>query len=147
MSRFAQLPPRTQKLVVGSALAVLLLAGAGLSWNLHERVAAARARLEASSANRAAMNELVQRFEARARSGAAPDLSALVARSLQGKSFQPGQMQQQNGELALRLDNVAFADVLDWLIELEEQGAVPAQVAISQGQPAGVTVTLVLRGG
>jgi type II secretory pathway component PulM len=147
MTRFALLPADTQKVVVGVLAAALIVSGGALSWTMHSRVAAAQLRLEASRANQQAMAELVQRFEARQLSGAATDLSAVVNRSLQGKSFQPTLMQQQNGELALRFDNAPFDDVLAWMLELEEAGAVVANVAIAQAQATGVTLTLVLRGG
>jgi type II secretory pathway component PulM len=145
MTRFALLPAATQKVVVGVLAAAFIITAGALSWTMHGRVAAAQLRLEASRANQQAMTELVQRFEARQLSGAATDLSAVVNRSLQGKSFQPTLMQQQNGELALRFDNAPFGDVLAWMSELEEAGAVLANVAIAQAG-SGVTVTLVLRG-
>jgi type II secretory pathway component PulM len=147
MTRFALLPADTQKIVAGTLAFALIVSGGVLSWTLHNQVAAAQLRLEASRANQQAMMELVQRFEARQLSGAATDLSAVVNRSLQGKNFQPTLMQQQNGELALRFDNAPFADLLAWMLELEEAGAVVANVAIAQAQSAGVTLTLVLRGG
>jgi type II secretory pathway component PulM len=146
MTRFALLPADTQKLVAGVLAAALIVTGGALSWTMHDRVATAQLRLEASRANQQSMTDLVQRFEARQLSGAATDLSAVVNRSLQGKSFQPSLMQQQNGELALRFDNAPFADVVAWMLELEEAGAVVANVAIAQAQSGGVTLTLVLRG-
>jgi type II secretory pathway component PulM len=114
---------------------------------MHGRVSAAQARVDHSRANQQAMTQLVERFEARQLSCAATDLSAVVTRSLQGKRFQPALLQQQNGELALRFDNAPFAEVLEWLIELEEAGAVVASVAVAQAQSSGVTLTLVLRSG
>lgn len=147
MSRFGQLPAQTQKLAAVAIAALLIAAGAGLSWMLHGNVADARARLDASVASEQAMRTLVQRFEARQASGAATDLSTVVTRSLQGKSFQPSLIQQQNGDLALRFDNAPFNEVLAWMLELEEAGAVVANVAATEAQPAGVTLTLVLRGG
>ena len=147
MTRFTRLPPDVQKLVAGCVIALVVAAGGALSWTLHARAAAAQSRLDTSSANRSAMTALVERFESRRGSGAATDLGALVTRSLQGKSFQPSQIQQQNGELALRLDNAPFNEVLAWMLELEKAGAVPGNVAMVQARPAGVTVTLVLRGG
>jgi type II secretory pathway component PulM len=154
MTRFTQLPNHTQKMAAGLLAALLIAGGAGLSWMMHGRVADAQLRLDQSHVNQQAMKELVQRFEARRLSGAATDLSAVVNRSLQGRSFQPTLMQQQNGELALRFDNAPFAEVLDWLIELEEAGAVVGNVAVAQAAQAqfgressGVTLTLVLRGG
>jgi type II secretory pathway component PulM len=146
MSRFTQLPNDSQKLVVGLVAVLLITGGAALSWIVHGRVAAAQQRLDESRVNQQEMTELVQRFEARRLSGAATDLSAVVTRSLQGKNFQPTLLQQQNGELALRFDNAPFADVLEWMIELEEVGAVVTNVAVAQGQSSGVTLTLVLRG-
>lgn len=145
MTRFMQLPADTQKLVAGLAAAALIVMGGALSWTLHGQVASARSRLEASATNRQAMMELVRDFEARQLSGAATDLSALVTRSLQGKSFQPALIQQQNGELALRFDNAPFADVLAWMIELEDAGAIVANVVVAQAQ-SGVSLSLVLRG-
>jgi type II secretory pathway component PulM len=155
MKRFTQLPNETQKVAAGLLAVLLIAGGAGLSFTMHGRVAAAKLRLEESRVNQQAMTELVRRFESRQLSGAAADLSAVVTRSLQGKNFQPTLLQQQNGELALRFDNAPFAEVLEWLIELEEAGAVVANVAVAQGAQArsgggessGVTLTLVLRGG
>jgi hypothetical protein len=71
MSRFGQLPAQTQKLAAVAIAALLIAAGAGLSWMLHGNVADARARLDASVASEQAMRTLVQRFEARQASGAA----------------------------------------------------------------------------
>ncbi|MDY6982622.1 MAG: type II secretion system protein GspM [Pseudomonadota bacterium] len=145
---FLRLPPATQKLVAGIGIAVAVAAGAMASWQMHARAAAAQRHLDASEANLAVMSELVRRFETRqTRGAAAPDLSALVTRSLQGKSFQPSQIQQQNGELALRIDGVPFDELLAWLLELEEAGAVLGSAGITQGQPAGVSAMLVLRAG
>jgi type II secretory pathway component PulM len=146
MKHFAQQSGATQKLVVGLVAAALLIGGSALSWTMHHRVAAAQSRLDASRANLQAMTDLVQRFQAREGSGAATDLSAVVTRSLQGKSFQPALMQQQNGELALRFDSVPFDELLGWMLELEEAGAVATNVAVAQAQSGGVTLTLVLRG-
>jgi len=147
MTRFMRLTPELQKLVVGGGATLVVLACALVSSLMHARVAEAQSRLEASVDNRQTMAELVERFDARQNAGAATDLGALVTRSLQGKAFQPSLIQQQNGELALRLDNAPFNDVLEWMLELEEAGAVLGNVAMIQAQPAGVTVTLVLRGG
>jgi general secretion pathway protein M len=148
MLRFLQLPVATQKLVAACTVAAVMCGGGLLSWYLHTRIAAAQLRVETSLANQQAMAELVQRFEAARITGTTQDLSAVVTRSLQGKSFQPSRMQQQNGEIALRLDNAPFHEVLAWMLELEESGAVAlGNVGITQAQPAGVTVTLVLRGG
>lgn len=151
--RFAQLPVATQKLVLAAGLVVAVLAGGSLSWHLHQQVTAAQLRRDAAVANLQGMSELVQRYrELQAAgaggTGAAGDLSAVVTRSLQGKTFQPNRIQQQNGELALRLDNAPFNEVLAWLLELEESGAVVlGNVSITQAQPAGVTLTVALRGG
>ncbi len=149
MRRFAQLPVSTQKLVAGVAIGAVLLACGLLSWQLHAHAAAAESRLQTSATNRQTMTELVQRFQAAQITGTAEvDLSAVVTRSLEGKSFQPSRIQQQNGEIVLRLDNAPFNDVLAWMLELEETGRVVlGNVGITQGQSAGVTLTLVLRGG
>jgi type II secretory pathway component PulM len=148
MSAFTLLPVGTQKLLAAGVAVVLLVAGSSLSWLMHGRVDAAQSRLSVSIANRQAMAELVARFEARAASGAAQlDLSAVVTRSLEGQSFQPSQIQQQNGELALRFDNAPFNEVLAWMLELEASGVVLGNVGIAQAQPEGVSLTLVLRGG
>jgi type II secretory pathway component PulM len=145
---FLSLPPATRKFVAGISVAVLVAAGLATSWQLHARAAAAQRHLDASSANLAVMQELVRRFETRQTRGTATlDLSALVTRSLQGKPFQPSQIQQQNGELALRIDGVAFDELLAWLLELEEAGAVLGSAGITQGQSAGVNAMLVLRAG
>lgn len=147
MMRFGRLPNRSQKVVAGLLAALVIVAGSGLSWVMHGRVSAAQLRLDESRANQRAMTELVERFEARQLNGAAEDLSALVTRSLQDRTFQPTLLQQQNGELALRFDNAPFAEVLEWMLELEQAGAVVANVAIAQAQSSGVSLTLVLRGG
>lgn len=147
MKAFTQLPPKTQKLLVTVAVALLVMAGSATSWSLHQRAAAAQRRFDASSANLQALAALVQRFEERQAAGATGlDLSAIVTRSLQGRSFQPSQIQQQDGELALRLDNAPFADVLAWMVELGEAGLVFSKVGVAQGQE-GVNLTLVLRAG
>jgi general secretion pathway protein M len=149
MRRFALLPVATQKLVAGLVVAAVVIAGSALSWQTHRRAAAAQVRLDASVANHEAMTALVQRFQAAQVNGTADtDVSAVVTRSLQGKSFQPSRIQQQAGEVVLRLDNAPFEEVLAWMLELEESGAVAlGNVGITQAQPTGVTVTLVLRGG
>lgn len=145
---FLRLPPGMQKLVAGIGIAACVATGLGASVQMHMRAAAAQHDAEMSDANLAAMRELVRRFEARqARGGAALDLSALVTRSLQGKSFQPSQIQQQNGELAVRVDGVPFDELLAWLLELEEAGAVLGSAGITQAQPGGVSAMLVLRAG
>src|SRR5690606_17588476 len=88
MHAFMRLAPATQKLVAGIGVVVIVATGIAASAAMHARAATAQRHLDASSANRAAMNELVQRFEARQTRGTASlDLSALVTRSLQGKSF------------------------------------------------------------
>lgn len=146
--KFLALPPATQKLVAGIGIAAFVAIGLGASMHMHARAAAAQRHVDMSNANLAAMHELVRRFEARqTRGGIAPDLSALVTRSLQGKSFQPSQIQQQNGELAVRVDGVPFDELLAWLLELEEAGAVLGSAGITQGQPGGVSAMLVLRAG
>ncbi len=147
MKRFAQMSAESQKLFAGVLAAVLIVAASGLSWMTHGRAASAEQRLAESRANRDAMTELVRRFEARQLSGAAVDLSAVITRSLQGKPFQPSLMQQQNGELALRFDNAPFDEVLAWMRELEEAGAVLASVAVAQSPSGGVNLSVVLRGG
>ncbi|HEY0963932.1 MAG TPA: type II secretion system protein GspM [Pseudomonadales bacterium] len=144
---FLRLPPATQKLIAGAGITVLIATGLGMSWQMHARAEEARRAVDASTANHAAMAELVSRFNARqTRGSAAPDLSALVTRSLQGKDFQPSQLQQQNGELALRFDGVPFAAVLAWMVELEDAGVVFSNVGIAQAGSDGVSVTLVMRG-
>lgn len=146
MKSFTRLPPTVQKRVALCVGFVVAGAGAAASWTLHQHKDAAQRRLETSLANRAAMTALVQRYEAHQPQGsAALDLSAIVTRSLQGKSFQPSQIQQQNGELALRLDRVAFADVLEWMAELADAGVVFSNVGVAQAID-GVNLTLVLRG-
>lgn len=148
MSAFTRLPVSTQKLVAACAVIALVGAGSATSWIMHSRVEAAQSRLDASIANRQAMADLVARFEARQRSGVAElDLSTVVTRSLQGQNFQPSQIQQQNGELALRFDNAPFNEVLAWMLELQESGVTLNNVGIAQAQPDGVSLTLVLRGG
>lgn len=153
MRRFLLLPVFTQKRVATAGLVVCLLASAGLSWQMHRQVAAAQIRLDIAQANAQAIAELVERYRAlqgedAAGAAAETDLSAIVTRSLQGKNFQPSRIQQQNGEIALRLDNAPFNAVLAWLLELEETGGVMlSSVGITQAQPAGVTLTLVVRGG
>ncbi|MGV3591707.1 MAG: type II secretion system protein GspM [Gammaproteobacteria bacterium] len=144
---FTRLPPAIQKLVAGIGIALLVAAGIAVSWHMHARAAEARRQVDASNANLAVMRELVRRFEARqATGGTKLDLSALVTRSLQGKSFQPSQIQQQNGELALRFDGVPFAAVLAWMAELAEAGVVFSNVGIAQAGMEGVSLTLVMRG-
>jgi len=148
MKAFAQLPANTQKAIVGALVIVLLGAGAFVSWSMHERRAAAQRHLEASLANRQAMTELVQRFDAQRTSGAAVvDLSALVTRSLQGKGFQPSQVQQQNGELALRIDAASFNEIVTWMAELAEAGVAFSNVGIAQAPAGTVNLTVVLRDG
>ena len=152
MAGFKQLTVPTQKRVFAAGMAVCLLMGAALSWQAHRRAAAAQLRYDTTVDQVQTMTALVERYRALQTAGPAAtadtDLSAVVTRSLQGKNFQPSRIQQQNGELALRLDNAPFDEVLAWLLELEESGAVVlGNVGITQAQPAGVTVTMVLRGG
>src|SRR5690606_9685906 len=52
---FLRLPPATQKLVAGIGIALVVVAGAMASWQMHARAAAAQRHLDASEANLAVM--------------------------------------------------------------------------------------------
>lgn len=153
---FARLNARRQLQLVIVAATLLLVLGSTLSWQMHVGKFATRAALAESGRNLEAMAALLARYSAlqAGRGNAAedsPDLAAIVNRTLQGRSFQPARIQQgADGELQVRLDEVAFADALAWLVELESAGGiVVGAVSANQGSngSTNMTMTLVLHGG
>jgi general secretion pathway protein M len=149
---FQQQTPRMQLLEVTAAIvAITALAGWGLLLPLHAKLATSKIELERSSQSLAAMQELVQSYEAMAAAGAEgtyPGLTAVVNQGLQGKTFQPSRIQQNGtGELVVRIDNVSFQQAIEWIYELENTaGVVVGSVAISQSQGGLVNLTLALTG-
>jgi type II secretory pathway component PulM len=152
-ARFNRLDARSQRNVVIVAATLLVLLGSVLSWQAHGSKRAAAAALEASQQDMRAMDELLARYaQLQQQRGAgvyadSEDLTAVVNRTLQGRSFQPARIQQGiGGELQLRLDDVAFADALAWLTELESAGGVVVGAAtVNQGSAGSASLTLVLR--
>jgi type II secretory pathway component PulM len=152
-ARFNKLDARSQRHVVVVTALLLLVLGAALSWQVHGSKRSAAAAVDASAQDLLAMDELLARYEQLQQQRGTgvtannEDLTALVNRTLQGRSFQPTRIQQGvDGELQLRLDDVAFADALAWLTELENTGGVVVgAVTVNQAAAGSASLTLVLR--
>jgi type II secretory pathway component PulM len=153
--RFNRLDARSQRQLVTVAAVLLCVLAGLLSWQVHQGKRAVAAALDESARNLAAMDELLERYASLQQRGGGgmqaggEDVAAVVNRTLQGRSFQPTRIQQgTDGELQVRLDDVAFADALAWLADLENtRGLVVGAVTVNQGPAGSANLTLVLRGG
>lgn len=146
LSRLQQLSLRDQAMLAVLALALALYAVYQLAWR---PLAAANARLQVQNVAAAQSLEAVTRLAAQYRelqkSGAADagtgeNLTQLVDRTvavhnLHMSRFQPG----STGDVQVRLDNVAFDQVLRWLHQLESAHAVAIkELSVTPGAGSGL---------